>query len=357
MQDSDSPLRAQGVEKPPSAAPSPAAQPRPGLSPQMKSDLMHKLPVDFPWTGGQEAEFDAGYSHRRSKGFMALGGAVLFPGLGHLIAGRTQRAAIWFVLEVGGDAALLAVLLTPRWLNALIVLVPLLLVMRIVYWADAAACGRSSSRPMLGDPALRYVAGSALLLCGLVFNHRVGALVAKNYASLAYSPTDSMAPTIVPGDFFLVLRNDDKIARWDIVGLIAPDASGRTFCKRVIGLPGETVEITPRGLLISGEVVPAPRGVGDYMPCDAAGRILGSPDPMAPPGCWGNPIRLAHDEYYCLGDNSFTHHVSEDTSSTSYDSRFWPSVNGHQPGALPADQIVGRVVAILWPSERWRRFD
>ena len=57
---------------------------------------------------------------------------------------------------------------------------------------------------------------------------------------------------------------------------------------------------------------------------------------------------LGPDEYFILGDNS----------PVAADSRYWRKpVPGHQPGALPAGRIVGRVTAIYWPPSRWRLFD
>jgi hypothetical protein len=90
-----------------------------------------------------------------------------------------------------------------------------------------------------------------------------------------------------------------------------------------------------------------PPEVGPYIPTDRYEQLLADALPFsAATGCWGNPITLGSDEYYVLGDNS----------PISGDSRYFPSVGVHQPGAIPRDYITGRVVARIWPPSRWRIF-
>jgi len=185
-------------------------------------------------------------------------------------------------------------------------------------------------------------------VAALIWQHAAYDYLRNNYFEICYSPTGSMSPTVNTTDVFLERRNW-PFARWDIVVIKNPYYPREEYqvFKRVVGLPGDTVEITGDGLLINGTLTPLPSGIAPYVPMDNRNQWLTAPDPVnAGNGCWGNPIHLATDEYFLLGDNS----------EHSGDARFWPSINGHQPGALPRDQIGGRVVAILWPPERWRIF-
>lgn len=79
-------------------------------------------------------------------------------------------------------------------------------------------------------------------------------------------PFDSMEPAIatgsdVVGDVSYYSKN--KPGRWDVVVFSLPSASksgpdsGR-FIKRIIGLPGETIHLTSKGLRINGAMVPVP---------------------------------------------------------------------------------------------------
>jgi signal peptidase I len=338
-------------QTPPSAAPKlpPAAEPAP-LTPEEQIALAKKLGPDFPWTQPTET-FQPPDPSRRSKGALGIGAALFMPGLGHLIAGRPWRALFWFLLIEGCNVAMLVTLLNPGWLAVSVALSIPILILQVFHWVDASICSRESKNPMLGEPILRYAAAVLLTGCGAVLNRSSYAYLHSHFVELCYSPTDSMAPTIVPGDLFLDLKNKQSIHRWDIISLIDPVDPNKSFCKRVVGLPGDTVEITPSGLLINGVLTDPPPGAGPYMPCDPDGQPLAAASPMAATGCWGNPIRLNHDEYYVLGDNSFIH-----SDTISWDSRFWPSDHGHQPGALPADQITGKIVAIVSPPTRWRLF-
>jgi signal peptidase I len=332
-----------------SEKPLPLREPPP-LVPAEQAALARKLGADFPWTVGDDGAAESDTS-RRSKGTLGIGAALFLPGLGHLIAGRPWRGLFWFILLEGCNAAMIWSLLTPQWLSIAIALSAPLIILHIFHWVDASVCARESTRPMLSEPSLRYIVAVLLTGCGALLNCSVYNYLSNHYVELCVTPTDSMVPTIQPGDLFLNLKYEKTPNRWDIISLIDPVDPKVSFCKRVVGLPGETIEITPEGLLINGQLTQLPPGVGPYMAYDPDGQMLAFASPLAATGCWGNPIRLNHDEYFVLGDNSF---INSDMHS--FDSRFWPSDEGHQPGALPADQITGKIVAIVSPISRWRMF-
>ena len=89
------------------------------------------------------------------------------------------------------------------------------------------------------------------------------------------------------------------------------------YIKRVIGLPGETVEIWKGEVYIDGQRLP-----GD----DSYGKI-------EDPGLAAEPVLLGEDEYFVLGDNR----------NDSIDSRE-PEV-----GAVRREDILGRAVFRVWP--------
>jgi hypothetical protein len=94
-----------------------------------------------------------------------------------------------------------------------------------------------------------------------------------------------------------------------------PQATDRDFIKRIIGLPGETVDI--RGGLV-------------YV----NGQSLQEPYISAPPGYAGTWI-LNADEYFVLGDNR----------NSSSDSHSW--------GPLQEHYLIGRAVLVYWPPQQW----
>ena len=92
--------------------------------------------------------------------------------------------------------------------------------------------------------------------------------------------------------------------------------------KRVVGLPGETVEIAEGGVLIDGKPLTGPPEVT---------RQSYVNDGHLPAG---QALRVAPGHYLVLGDDS----------QDSYDSRFW--------GCLLASEIRGLGVAVVWPPSR-----
>ena len=148
-----------------------------------------------------------------------------------------------------------------------------------------------------------------------------------------------MLPTLQPDDHILV-RKAQVPERWDIV-MFYPPSDRFLHAERIVGLPGEVVEIDSSGVKINGKRVNPPSNVGPFPYLELpSGRTFSN-------GSAGHPIRLGGDEYFVLGDNC----------SGAGDSRVWtePILN-HQPGALPGEQIIGVVTMLYWPPTRWKQF-
>ncbi len=149
-------------------------------------------------------------------------------------------------------------------------------------------------------------------------------------------PTSSMEPTLLgdsvrderAGDTVLVLKTAYLLSgprRWDLVAFRSPkggaDDDSPGLVKRVVGLPGETVQIVDGEVSIDGRIVEKPAGLEEC-------RYRRS-------GHFGlRETTLGPDEYFVLGDNSLL----------SEDSRHW--------GALERERIFGRVVAVVLPLSR-----
>ncbi len=133
----------------------------------------------------------------------------------------------------------------------------------------------------------------------------------------------SMEPKLNSEDNLIV----DKISyrfhdpeRFDIIVFPFRYEDNTFYIKRIIGLPGETVQIDAEGnILIDGEVLP--EGYGKEV--------------IESPGRAYEEIRLGDDEYFVLGDNR----------NNSTDSRD-PSV-----GNITRKEIIGRAWLRIWPLE------
>lgn len=110
---------------------------------------------------------------------------------------------------------------------------------------------------------------------------------------------DAMAPTLADGDLVSVTTTIEPLMRGDVVVFTHPRDPSRTFLKRIVGLPGEEIEITDRGVTIDGQPLDEPYVL-------AANRSTNH---------WG-PTQIGDGEYFVLGDNR----------RNSEDSRHWGAV-------------------------------
>jgi signal peptidase I len=165
-----------------------------------------------------------------------------------------------------------------------------------------------------------------------------------------FIPTESMVPTLEIGDRVMVNRLSYRWGepeRGDIIvfadevgaernaqnplvgglqslaaglGLVPP--SEEDFIKRVIGLPGETVEVRDGAVFIDGQELPEAAA--------SDGGYLSVRDESFMP-----PTVVPDDEYFVMGDNR----------PRSSDSR-------SLLGTIDRDQIIGRAFVLMWPFNR-----
>ena len=135
-------------------------------------------------------------------------------------------------------------------------------------------------------------------------------------------PSESMEDTIMTGDRIfgnrLAYINKDP-QRFDIVIFKYPDDETQLFIKRVIGLPGETVEIRDGKVYIDGSETP----------------LDDSFTPEPPQGDWG-PEVVPEGSYFMLGDNR----------NRSKDSRFWTNT------FVKKEKILGKAVLRYFPAPK-----
>lgn len=136
-------------------------------------------------------------------------------------------------------------------------------------------------------PSLRPLAATAALTLGLAL------LLRATVAEPFHVPSGSMAPTLLPGDQVLVSRLAYAVRlpftsltllelaaprRGDVVVFRDPEEPSRRLARRVVGLPGEIVELREQRLLLDG--APQPRlDLGEFMDLEpGAGGVPGRAD-------------------------------------------------------------------------------
>lgn len=139
----------------------------------------------------------------------------------------------------------------------------------------------------------------------------------------------SMEPNFYEADYLIVDELSYRLRepeRGEVIVFKYPLDASKRFIKRIIGLPGETVEIKTGRVIIIGT-----DGVTKVLDESYIPQGLYAPDMLA--------VTLAADEYFVLGDNR----------PYSSDSQDW--------GELPRKNIIGRVELRLWPLDQITRVE
>ncbi|MDA8234487.1 MAG: signal peptidase I [Clostridia bacterium] len=155
-----------------------------------------------------------------------------------------------------------------------------------------------------------------VLLMSVVFTFLIHTYVAE----AREIPSGSMIPTFEIGDRVLVEKvffKIDELNRKDIIVFQPPATSPDTtpYIKRIIGLPGETVELRKGKVYINGQMIEE-----TYLN-EITGNDYG-------------PITVPEENYFVMGDNR----------NNSLDSRVW--------GFVPQDNIIGRALIRYYPFNR-----
>lgn len=112
----------------------------------------------------------------------------------------------------------------------------------------------------------------------------------------------SMQPTLQVGDKLIVsdIPEDEEIQRGEIVTLESPDDDGADLVKRVVAIPGDTVQFRRGYFMVNGKPAPPP------------GETISRASTFAV-----KDYVLKEDEYFVLGDNRLESHDSEEFGPVS----------------------------------------
>jgi signal peptidase I len=193
------------------------------------------------------------------------------------------------------------------------------------------------------------------------------AIILRTFFVQAYKiPSGSMEPTLLVGDHIIVnkllygLRLPDSffgltpfeseipwghylfkfepVHRGDVVVFVFPPDPTKDFIKRVIGVPGDTIEVKNGKLYRDGAPADDPHAHFELTPEDRQ---------QSSPRDYFGPLKVPEGQYLMMGDNR----------DRSYDGRFWGLVN--------RDEVEGRAMFIYWSWDsdgngllpiRWSRF-
>ena len=174
------------------------------------------------------------------------------------------------------------------------------------------------------------------------------ALFIRTFVVQAFKiPTGSMEQNLLIGDHLLVnkfilgpqrsavecaLLPLKDIQRRDVVVFKYPEDPERDFIKRVIGLPGDQIELRRKRVYLNGQLLDEPYVYYLENPpplpqeIESSGGLRTSGDPREEYG----PVTVPPGHYFVMGDNR----------DNSQDSRYW--------GFLPRENVKGRALVIYW---------
>ena len=250
--------------------------------------------------------------------------SLLATGVGQVYNGQWKKGVGFLLAELVFSLAMIPFF---KDFTSMLILLAFLLGFNLFVAGEAYATARGL-REFVPGRSNRWWIYAAFLAGGLALGG-VFDVVIEGFAYRTYKvPTESMVPTIGVGDHFMVdiLGADDPLERGDIVIFRFPGNGERDFVKRVIGLPGETVEIRGQAVSVDGRELDEPYALHT------------TPGSLPKRDEFG-PFRVPEGTYFMLGDNR----------ENSYDSRMF--------GPVERERITGRALYLYFPgnvgSEGW----
>jgi signal peptidase I len=258
--------------------------------------------------------------------------SLLLMGLGQMYNGQARKG-VWLYLSfriIFIAAALAMSFVHSRLLFFVVAFVGISFYLSVVIEA-AMTARRLGSHYRLKSYNNGYAYIFLLLFVSLALLPAIS-FVVKTYLVEAFRiPAGSMMPALQIGDHFLVEKISAEVAdprRGDIVVLVIPQGEGQRFVKRVIGLPGDVIELNGKKLIVNEKEISEP--YAQYVLKDRRNVGYG-------------PVTVPKNAFYVLGDNR----------DNSMDSRVF--------GVVERGSIVGRAKVIYWSWDhenamiRWNR--
>ena len=159
----------------------------------------------------------------------------------------------------------------------------------------------------------------------IIISSLVIVFIVKTFFFTTYLvPSSSMYPRVCPGEKIIVNRLTDDFKRGDILAFYNPKQQKKRMLKRLIGMPGDTLELKEGMLFINGTPQKGYEKLTFLFidPIDLSCKTR---------------LKIEQSHYYFIGDNM----------TSSKDSRYW--------GQVPEKDIIGKAVAVYWPLKGLRR--
>jgi signal peptidase I len=247
-------------------------------------------------------------------------------GLGHIYSGNFQKGLILFCLDqflfLVFVASLIVIAPNPFYMIFALVVG---FAFTVYCVADAALIAKRNKKNYVPAKYNRwFVYVGYILMTGILVQMCTSYIVTPNLIQAYKMPTGSMEPTLLVGDHILINKHIYKVGepkRGEVIVFRYPLKPDTPYVKRLIGEPGDTLEMIGRTVYINGK--PIKENYTQYV------------DPGSINNHYG-PYRVPSDQYFVMGDNR----------DSSQDSRFW--------GFVPRKNLLGKPLVIYWSFETGR---
>ena len=290
---------------------------------------------------------------------------LLAPGLGHWYSGRIRRGLVLFAVDFLLGLPIVFVLSTSvlnKFLALLLFGISIAFFLYCIVDAVVIASGKRESCE-LSKFNKWYVYAGYFVISILLSELFMSAVIFPYFVEVYSMPTGSMDPTLIIGDHILVnkrIYRKGEPHRGDLIVFKYPENPSITYVKRLIGLPGEIIEIKHRTVYVNDRSLKEtytryinPSSIQDhygpfYVPCKGDklevhgsaitvnGKIMDAEVLLTEREgipFISEPYSVPQDHYFTLGDNR----------DNSLDSRYW--------GAVPGDYVLGKAIVVLWSFE------
>jgi signal peptidase I len=248
---------------------------------------------------------------------------ILETGLGHLYSGNLKRGLILFCISQFLSLVFIAslIVIAP---NAFTMILAILagFAFTVYCMVDAALIARRKRENYEPAKYNRWFVYVGYIFIAWLLVQTFTYFIVSPYLVQAYKlPTGSMEPTLLVGDQILINKHfyrGREARRGEVVVFRYPPNPEVPSIKRLIGEPGDTVEIAKRTVYINGR--PIMENYAQHIDPGSVYEHFG-------------PYRVPSDQYFVMGDNR----------DNSQDSRFW--------GFVPRKNLLGKALIIYWSFE------
>jgi len=266
----------------------------------------------------------------------------LMPGLGQLYNGQPTKAFVFYSITAWVWPLVLSVIflhspLNPPFNIALPAILSAGLWIAII--SDAVLVAKRDGRDYRRKSFNKWYFYAGILAVVMLIDEVGRTDFIRSYFQAFKIPSGNMTPTLLVGDHIYIDKSIQhqwaNPARGDVIVFKFPEDEKKDFIKRVIGIPGDIVEIKNKKVLINS----VPLDDESYTQRIDPGIIDRTINPRDNFG----PVTVPPLNYFVLGDNR----------DQSLDSRFW--------GFVELSKIKGKAIALYWSWDnensrvRWER--